>query len=130
MWQPGGAPPEPPPASARHFESTDPVAIPDNSAAGAISVIHVPAESGQVTSVQVRIEIEHTYIGDLVVTLEHEGQSVTLHQRTGAGTDDLALSIELDDFAGSAADGDWTLKVRDAANVDTGRIVRWSIDLP
>lgn len=130
VWLPGGAPPEPPPVGARHFENSDAVAIPDNSPEGATSTIAVPADTGAVTNVRVSLDIEHTYIGDLVVELVHGDRTVRLHDRDGAGTDNLGLSVEVDGFSGTVADGDWTLKVVDAANIDTGRIVRWSIDLP
>jgi hypothetical protein len=129
-WQPGGGGPEEPPApSARVFESTDAVDVPDDDATGARSVIAVPSSAGQAAEVRVRVEVQHSYVGDLEVTLEHGGRTAMLHDRSGGSADDLSLDVRLSDFRGNDAGGEWVLRVVDTAAADTGRVVRWSVEL-
>ncbi len=128
-WAPGGGGGEEPEPDGEEHASAEAVDIPDDDPAGAESRITVPAGAGEVDVVGLSARIEHTYVGDLTVTLEHDGRTVTLHDRAGGSTDDLRLDVSLEDFAGTAAEGDWTLRVVDGAAVDTGRIVEWSITL-
>jgi zinc metalloprotease ZmpB len=112
------------------------LAIPDNSAAGASSVATV-ASTFAVASVNVDVNLTHTYIGDLIVELRHGAKTVRLHNRSGGGTDNLAgnypgtLTVggpgALADFAGDAANGAWTLFVSDNASADTGSLVSWCL---
>jgi hypothetical protein len=127
-YQPGGSepPPEPEPDALR-FESNGSVAIPDDDANGATSVIDVPVGTGAALSVIVEAQIDHTFIGDLTVVVEHAGQSVVLHDRSGGATENLSLELAVDDFAGNTADGSWTLHVVDGAAIDEGTITRWAV---
>ncbi len=109
------------------YEQTEPVDIPDNDPAGVVSVIEVPDDI-PVGSLTVKVNIEHTYIGDLVVELRHGDKSVRLHNRQGGGADNLERSFELfAEFSGVSAKGEWELWVSDNAGVDVGRIVSWSL---
>jgi hypothetical protein len=53
----------------------------------------------------------------------------------GAGKDNLITTFtavaapELSRMAGHAAQGQWTLKVRDVAGQDVGKLNRWSIEI-
>lgn len=102
------------------------LAIPDNDPRGVTSVIHL-ADSLTVERLTVDLEINHTYRGDLVVSIEHDGVSEVLHDRTGGSADDLVRSFSTSRFAGLEARGDWTLKVTDLARADVGHLVRWSV---
>ena len=107
------------------------VAIPDNSADGVSDTIAISGD-GQVGDVRVEVDIAHTFIGDLVVTLTSPaGTTVTLHDQEGDSADDLVRSWTLGDFGGEAPAGDWTLTVSDNASDDTGSLRSWglSIDL-
>ena len=111
------------------------VAIPDADAAGITSTLTV-AETAVVAQVQVTVDIRHPFIGDLVVELTGpSGAVAALHDRTGAGRDDLRQSYDatnapaLASFAGLATEGTWTLRVRDLAARDTGRLQGWSLRL-
>ncbi len=119
---------EPEPDSSR-YESDREVVIPDNDPAGATDTITVPAGHGQVGSLTVDVAIEHTYVGDLTVTLHHGDQYFTLHSREGGSDDNLNLHIVTDHFAGADAAGEWTLKVVDSANLDSGKLTGWGIEL-
>ncbi|MGH3118463.1 MAG: M36 family metallopeptidase, partial [Gaiellales bacterium] len=109
--------------------------IPDNQPAGIASTLSV-AETGQMARLAVQVEIQHTYIGDLIVTLTTPGgRSAILHDRTGASADDLIRTYTSADMpalaalAGEAAQGDWTLKVADRAGADVGVLRRWGLEL-
>lgn len=87
-------------------------AIPDNGGPGnaATSTITVP-DNATVTDVNVMLIVDHTWIGDLGVTLSHNGTEVTLLDRPGlpavsptlgCGNDDI--NATLDDAAASPAE--------------------------
>ena len=109
--------------------------IPDADPAGITSRLTV-AESAAVAAVQVTVDIRHPFIGDLVVELTApSGAVATLHNRTGASRDDIRQSYDptnapaLASFAGLPTAGTWTLRVRDIAALDTGRLQGWSLRL-
>jgi subtilisin-like proprotein convertase family protein/subtilisin family serine protease len=102
--------------------------IPDNTAAGITSDLVVSA-SGNVSTVNLSLNIAHTYIGDLKVSLiSPAGKEVVIHNNTGGSSDNIVLNqMAVDGFAGVAAAGTWKLKVVDSASADTGKIVSWSL---
>lgn len=61
------------------------LAIPDNNAAGISSTINV-GTVGQVAQLAVTVALNHSFLGDLVFTLSHGGQSITLLDRPGRTT--------------------------------------------
>ncbi|NMM39810.1 S8 family serine peptidase [Pseudoalteromonas arctica] len=105
------------------------VAIPDNNVEGVDSVITVN-DPLTVFATQASIDISHTYIGDLIVTLTSpRGTSSTLHSQSGGSADDIVQSYSLADFNGEVATGDWVLHVEDAYAEDTGTLNNWSLTL-
>jgi hypothetical protein len=107
---------------------TENVAIPDNSSVGASSIADVQSSFCGVPEVVVSLTIRHTYIGDLVVDLiDPAGVVLNLHNRTGAGTDDLELGGHLAYTAHQGMAGNWRLFVRDLASADTGVIEHFSL---
>ena len=128
VWTPGGDDPVDPDPTGTVHENTDPVAVPDKDAEGAKSVITVDSDQ-TVSGLVVAVEIEHTYIADLHVSLTHGDVTVVLHDHTGGGSNDLSLRVSTEDFAGTSAGGDWILHVVDNAGYDTGAITSWSIEL-
>lgn len=117
-----------------HAENTVSVPIPDANEAGIASKIHVE-RVGKVERLVVKVDIKHTYIGDLMVELEGPGGArAVLHGRSGGSTHDLSIAYDsssvaaLQAFVGSSVQGDWLLRVRDLEQVDTGTLLRWSID--
>ncbi|TKB26197.1 M6 family metalloprotease domain-containing protein [Desulfopila sp. IMCC35006] len=116
-------------------ENTTTVMIPDNNPAGVSSTISI-GESGMVKQFTLSLDITHTYIGDLIVELTGPGgQKAILHNRTGAGTDNLVTSYDsmllaaLATFVGLSVQGDWVLKVQDVAGQDVGKLNRWMLDV-
>jgi subtilisin-like proprotein convertase family protein len=87
-------------------------------------------------AVSVHVDIEHTYIGDLVATVVAPGgQRVVLHNKAGGTADNLRQSYDplntpgLAALEGSVQTGTWTLEVKDTATADTGRILRFGVEL-
>ncbi|MBL8238237.1 MAG: proprotein convertase P-domain-containing protein [Bryobacterales bacterium] len=111
------------------------VTIPDNTPAGVRDSIAF-TEAGSVSAVKVSVDITHTFIGDLVVTLTSpSGRAVTLHQRQGGSADNLVKTFQAADtpllgsFAGETIAGAWTLAVADVASADVGLLNRWELEL-
>ncbi|MFV0277418.1 MAG: proprotein convertase P-domain-containing protein [Parahaliea sp.] len=107
--------------------------IPDNDPAGVSDSVELAA-AGTVGSVQVTVDITHSYIGDLRVTLRSpSGTRVVLHDRSGWGADnilttyDAASAPALAGLAGEAIAGNWQLQVVDLAGRDLGKLNRWGL---
>jgi len=108
------------------FENTSNVAIPDNNSTGVVSNLSVD-RSGQAGTVDIAVDIKHTYIGDLKVSvIAPDGTSSQLHNRTGGSANDLLETYTINAGTGNAA-GNWQLKVSDHAGRDIGMIDSWSI---
>ena len=97
------------------------------------------AETTLLTSVKIGVDIEHTYIGDLIIKVippKSTGvSSILLHNRTGGGTDnlhttyDVTTSPDLMALVGKNPKGKWSLTVQDKEKLDTGRILQFSVTL-
>jgi subtilisin-like proprotein convertase family protein len=131
---PNADPDEPgdePTTDQTHYASTDSVAIPDNDPSGATSTISV-ADRGVIKGMTLDLDIEHTYRGDLVVELRHDGTTVLVYNGQNASPtweDDVTLDGDLvTGFEGLNINGDWELVVSDNAGVDTGSITGWALD--
>jgi C1A family cysteine protease len=109
-------------------EASPAASIPDNDPTGVSSEITL-GSTATVASVKVSVDISHTYVGDLVLTLTHGDATVTLQQNQGGSTADLDKTFTVDGFAGAAADGTWRLHVVDTASMDEGTLNRWSLEV-
>ncbi|WP_436499713.1 EndoS/ChiA family endoglycosidase [Actinokineospora sp. HUAS TT18] len=117
----------PPPTGCAATNGAD-VAIPDRATAeSTVTLSNCPGSASATASVEVHIQ--HTYIGDLVVSLvAPDGSIYVLQNRSGGSTDNIDktyavnLSVEL-------ANGTWKLRVRDAARTDVGKIDTWTLRL-
>ncbi len=108
------------------FENTFSFDIPDDDPNGISSTIGVDAEL-TVGELQVEVEIEHTYIGDLTVVLRKDGRESVLHQEGGGSSDDIKRTFTVTDMMGVQAAGNWELFVKDSANQDKGRLIGWKL---
>jgi hypothetical protein len=125
----GATPPPPPPEEGtRTYQSTTSVAIPDDDEAGITSTIAVP-DAVTPRTVTVDLDVTHTYVGDLRVTLFHGGVEVVLWDNAGGSDDDIVQSFPVEQFIGAPAVGDWTIKIVDSAARDVGTLNRWTIKL-
>jgi M6 family metalloprotease-like protein len=109
--------------------------IPDNDPTGVSSTIAI-SQTGVLQHIRVGVDITHTYIGDLIMELAApSGQQVRLHNRTGAGSDNLittydsATATALAPLLGRLVQGDWVLTVYDVAGQDVGKLNRWGLEL-
>jgi subtilisin-like proprotein convertase family protein len=121
------------PRAVVEAESSPGLLIPDKSRAGVRSEITVDGQ-GTISSLVLDIDITHTYVGDLEVTLTGpDGTSVKVHGRTGGSSDNLITSYEsgsggrLAPFVGKAVGGVWQLHVADLAGLDIGKLNRWKL---
>lgn len=99
----------------------------------------VVAEKTKVERLTVSLDIEHSYIGDLVVTLHPPASTgvgpVILHNRAGGPTVNLKRTYDVErvpaiaNFAGKDCSGSWELEIRDAALRDTGNLVSYGLNL-
>lgn len=113
------------------FPSPDtPIDIPDNDPTGITSTITV-TQPITIQELQIDVNITHTFIGDLQVTLHGPPalglDPVILHDRAGGGTDNLNQTFTVTAFNDLLAVGDWTLHVADFAGADTGTLDDWTI---
>ncbi len=109
--------------------------IPDNLEEGIASTLTV-SQPGTVKSVSVWVDIIHTWIGDLIVTLKSpSGEHVILHNREGQSGDDINKRYtpthlsHLSEFNGKSMMGGWKLHVSDQAGQDVGRLNSWGLEI-
>ena len=140
--------------SPSYVYSGPPVPIPDNTPAGASATIAVP-DNKPVVDVNVKINITHTYDGDLIISLiPPSGPAITLYNRLPNSAENNFTNTVFDDSAATSitagvppftgsfrpssplssanginAAGNWTLKVVDAAGIDVGTIDNWTLFL-
>lgn len=97
------------------------------------------SDNTPVEALSVDVELKHTYIGDLIITLRPPAAMnmlpVVLHRRQGGSTRDLkktfdaAMKPALANFAGRSCRGVWTLDIQDAAAEDAGKLVSFGLRL-
>jgi subtilisin-like proprotein convertase family protein len=130
-----------PPVTSPLYTSSPGLAIPDNDPTGVIDPLNV-TNSGisKIEFVEITFSAsDHTYFGDLEVTLTHTatGTKSVLAEKHIC-LDDLQNQIQCTPsyngwvfgsarHLGEAADGDWTLTVKDLAAVDTGTFQSWKL---
>ena len=114
-----------------------PLPIPDNNTSGVEIPFNFGAE-GTVGGISVAANIEHSYIGDLSISLVNpEGLEVVLHDNAGGATGNLnavwgagGINVaDLDQFHNASAEGQWKIIVRDTATDDTGSVVQLALTL-
>jgi subtilisin family serine protease len=112
------------------------VPIPDlGSVEGAIEA----TETMPVDKAAVYVRLEHTYIGDLLITVMPPSSSglpkVVLHNRAGGSRDNLEMLYDpsntpaLAAYSGKKCQGTWTVRVEDKAAQDAGTLVQIGLHL-
>ncbi|UFR02181.1 M4 family metallopeptidase [Streptomyces sp. Go40/10] len=113
------------------YESTTPVAVPDNGPA-VTSAITVSGRTGNAPSnLQVSVDITHTWRGDLVIDLV--GPSGTAYRLKNFSSSDSADDVNETytvNASAEPANGTWKLRVQDQATYDTGTINGWKLTFP
>jgi subtilisin-like proprotein convertase family protein len=115
--------------------STPGLNIPDNHVSGVRDTMQI-VDAGTVAGLRVKVEITHTFVGDLRVTLHSpSGKSVALHSGTRGNAKNLIAtydSVDVSALAALAGDplaGAWSLVVQDLAAVDVGVLQAWGLEL-
>ncbi len=136
------------------FQSSTPFTISAQGRSVVRSALEVTGFGGPVEALGVRINVEHTYTGDLVVVLENPvGDRVLLLSNRGGSGDDLAFTTFLDNatvpvgsgsapfdgtyrpegrlaaFNGGIANGTWQLLIADTADQDGGTLLGWELEV-
>ncbi|MFD2178178.1 S41 family peptidase [Veronia pacifica] len=110
------------------YENNTSYPIPDANSGGVTSTIDV-TESGTPGKVKVSVDISHTYIADLRVTLTSPaGTEFVIHNNDGGAGDDIVKTVEFDTGSEDVA-GVWSLKAVDRIGFDTGTINSWKLAL-
>jgi len=114
-------------------ENNTSLSIPDFDPKGVTSVISI-SESGLIRSIELRVEIEHSYLGDVeVYAIAPNNDKVLLQGRTLGRNTNLGITYSLQTtpllrrFLNLPASGDWQLVVIDNARFDSGTLKRWEL---
>ncbi len=107
--------------------------IPDNSPQGIERVLNTGA-AGTVDSVEISVDITHTWIADLRISLQSpDGTEVVLHDGGGGSADDVVKTYTastlpaLEALSGKPISGQWRLRVSDHARRDIGKLNHWRL---
>jgi subtilisin-like proprotein convertase family protein/subtilisin family serine protease len=110
--------------------------IPDKVPGGITSTIKIEAPGQKVQGITVAVDISHSYIQDLSVTLASPtGKTVALHDRTGGNQDNIQQEYtmtthpQLGQLLGEDVSGDWQLLVADHVGLDIGKLNQWEVEI-
>ncbi len=116
-------------------EDSESVLIPDKNPDGITRSLTVSANK-TIKNIVASVDITHTWIGDLRVTLTSpDGTAIHLHNRQGGSADNLVKTWRsqgnpaLQAFRGKKSKGEWKLQVVDLAQQDVGKLNRWSVEI-
>jgi subtilisin-like proprotein convertase family protein len=127
----------------RTYPRTCNCGIPDGTNTGPgtprVDTLSVPVAC-TVAGLKVDMNVTHTYIGDLVITLRSpDGTTITLHNRSGGSNANIVGTYpdnlwvdgpgQLSDFHGQQAQGTWTLTAQDFVRYDAGTLNTWGLRL-
>ncbi len=102
---------------------------PESGSGYVISTIEV-ADRGVAATARVDFAIDHTYRGDLSVTLvTPKGKHIELDGRGGGSKNDLRKQITVELPPGTPIQGKWHLVVGDHVGLDTGKLEKFALDL-
>jgi subtilisin family serine protease len=105
-----------------------------------ISRITMPvADTSKLRGLKVGVDLDHTFVGDLVVTLRPPPASgipdIVLHDRAGGSADNLRRTYDaastpaLSQAAGKVPVGTWTLEVADREAGDSGTLRGFTLEM-
>ncbi|QNS04034.1 M4 family metallopeptidase [Streptomyces xanthii] len=119
------------PGTGKVFTNDTNVNIPDYPGTAVTSSVTVSGVSGNAPStLQVGVDIVHTYSGDLVVDLvAPDGSVYNLSNRSGGSADNIQKTFTVN-ASSEVANGTWKLRVQDKASYDTGYINSFKLTFP
>jgi len=123
-----------PEVPAGEYASSDtpidiPDGLPDDKPGPAITSVTRIDDAMDIHVLEAAVDITHTWIGDLQVSLTAPGgkEEVLKPFGDGSGSDDIKKTFDVKAFNGTSAKGDWTLKVIDQWEADTGKLQSWKL---
>jgi subtilisin-like proprotein convertase family protein len=97
------------------------------------------ADNKALKSVRVGVDLDHTFIGDLLVSVRPPAAlglgAIKLHERSGGGTANIKKTYDavnapgLAKLAGKRPKGTWTLEVQDKEKLDQGTLRKFSVEM-
>ncbi|PRX49091.1 peptidase inhibitor I9 [Prauserella shujinwangii] len=122
----GSSTPPDEPADCAPVSNGTNVDIPDAGSAVTSSVTVSGCDRAASSTAKVAVDIKHSYRGDLVIDLvAPDGAAVRL-KNSGSDSADNVITTYTVDASSKAANGTWTLRVRDVYRYDTGYIDSWT----
>ncbi len=124
-------------AKREEWKENPKITIPDNDPQGITRELNVNG-NGSLNDIEVTVIISHTWIEDLIITLESpDNRKVILHNREGGSLHDLKKTYKmegnpaLESFVKDVKDinGIWKLKVCDLNSSDIGILQSWKLKL-
>ncbi|MEU7476588.1 S8 family serine peptidase [Lentzea sp. NPDC042327] len=104
------------------------VSIPDNGTAVSSSVTIAGCTGNSTASATVKVDINHTYTGDLAIDLVGpSGRSYVLKKAGGASSSAGVHETYTVDLSSETRNGTWKLQVKDVYTYDVGTIDSWTL---
>ncbi|MBM7771666.1 subtilisin family serine protease [Actinokineospora baliensis] len=123
----GGPGPDPDPTCGPGTNGDD-VTIPDGGSAVSSSVTIANCTGKAPTTTSVKVDINHTYTGDLnVLLIGPSGQAYSLQRAGGASSPSGIHQTFTVDASAENRNGTWKLQVTDIFTYDTGNIDTWTL---
>ncbi|MGX7825459.1 M14 family zinc carboxypeptidase [Actinokineospora sp. 24-640] len=117
-----------PPPTGDTFENTNDVTITDAGAAVSSSIAVTGRTGNAPATLQVGVDIKHTYRGDLVIDLvAPDGTAYRLKNSSSSDSADNVIATYTVNASTEVANGTWRLQVRDVYQSDTGYIDSWKL---
>ncbi len=115
------------------FQQTESASIPDNNGLGVTQTLNIDelSESATIESVRLHISVTHPFTNDLgVYLISPSGTESILNpvfNEILVDNEDLDWNLLSNAFYGESPQGEWKLKVIDAAPGDSGTLDSWSL---
>ena len=115
------------------FEQTESASIPDNNGLGVTQTINIDelSESATIESVRLHISVTHPFTNDLGIYLVSPAGTESIlnpvFNEILVKIEDLDWNLLSNAFYGESPQGEWKLKVIDAAPGDSGTLESWSL---
>ena len=115
------------------FQQTETASIPDHNGLGVTQTLNIDelSESATIESVRLHISVTHPFTNDLgVYLISPSGAESILNpvfNEILVGNEDLDWNLLSNAFYGESPQGEWKLKVIDAAPGDSGTLDSWSL---
>ena len=110
---------------AVRIENNEPVTIEDQ---GTISSTIVLSEDVEIATLGVELNISHSYVGDLTISLSNNDEQVVLWDEEGGSADTIQKTFPAMEFSGTYEAGEtFTLTIVDNAEGDEGTLEGWAL---